>query len=120
RSPPRGAPRASHRADGVAPLHEDAFGHLHAIEVHVERVESLAVVEGHRASAEEEIPDECDPAPVGGDDRRARGCRIVETGVRRAGLAIDDPPRPESLPGPVEVTGLVKWPRQSRSPDDML
>src|SRR3981081_7988 len=94
---PGGAARAADGPDDRAALDQRTLGHVRPIEVHVERVESLAVVARHALASKEEVDDEGTPSPIRGYHGRPGRHRKVESGMGRAWLSVDDAPRAEAL-----------------------
>src|SRR6516164_11117870 len=93
----RGASRAPHRPQDRSALHERAFRDVDPLEMHVERIETLAVVEGDETAPEEVVSHQSDPAAVRGHHGGARGRGEVHAGVRRAWLAVDDAAEAEAV-----------------------
>ena len=82
---------------GLAPVHQRALHGVHAVEVHVERVEAETVVEDDEAAGEEEVAHQRHSTAVGGEDRRPPARGVVEPGVRAPRLAVDDATRSEAV-----------------------
>src|SRR6266545_5860955 len=110
-----GAAGGPHGADRLAPSHALADLDAHLVEVEVERVETEAVVHGNEAAREEVLGDQRDTTVVDRDHRCTAGGGVVDPGVRRSGLVVDDPAGAEA------TAGLLPTDRaQERAPPQAL